>query len=118
MAQDDVERRLTTVFSADVVGYSRLMGADEEATLRTLNASGEILDGFVAAHHGRVVSSAGGSVLAEFASVIESVRCAIEVQQELAARNAPLPDGRRMVRGCARLCRLRSDLPSKRGPVR
>ena len=96
MTQDEVERRLTTVFSADVVGYSRLMGADEEATLRTLNAYREVLDGLVASHHGRVVSSAGDSVLAEFTSVIESVRCAIEVQQELGARNAPLPEGRRM----------------------
>jgi class 3 adenylate cyclase len=68
-----MERKLTAILCADVYGYSRLMGADEEATLRTLSSHRKIIDGLIERHHGRFVNSAGDSVLAEFASVVEAV---------------------------------------------
>jgi TolB-like protein/class 3 adenylate cyclase/Flp pilus assembly protein TadD len=91
-----MERKLTTILCADVHGYSRLMGDDEEATLRDLNSKRETIDFLLKKHHGRFVNSAGDSVLAEFASVVEAVNCAVEVQTEMAAANAELPPGRRM----------------------
>ncbi len=91
-----MERRLAAILAADVVGYSRLIGADEEATIRTLRAYREVIDGLVATHRGRVFGTAGDSVIAEFASPVEAVRCAAEVQQELGKRNADVPDHRRM----------------------
>ena len=96
MEQAGVRRRLAAILSADVVGYSRLMGVDEEATLGTLGGHREAMDGLIAAHHGRVVGTAGDSVLAEFASVVEAVRCAAEIQREIAARNDRVPDDRKM----------------------
>jgi TolB-like protein/Tfp pilus assembly protein PilF len=92
-----MERRLAAILAADVVGYSRLVRTDEEGTLRTLSAYREVIDGLVAEHSGRVFGSAGDSVIAEFASPVEAVRCAAEVQQELAQRNADAPEDRRMV---------------------
>ncbi len=77
-------------------GYSRLMEADEEATLATLNASREIIDGLVAEHRGRVFGSAGDSMIAEFASPVEAVRAAIDIQREIEERNAALPEDQRM----------------------
>ncbi len=91
-----MERRMAAILAADVVGYSRLMGADEEATLATLNAYREVIDRLVMDLHGRVFGSAGDSVIAEFASPVEAVRCAVEIQQEIEARNANLPEDRRM----------------------
>ncbi|MFQ5974274.1 MAG: adenylate/guanylate cyclase domain-containing protein, partial [Alphaproteobacteria bacterium] len=91
-----VERRLTTVLCADVKGYSRLMDADEEATLATLKEYRDAIGGFVERHRGRVVSTAGDSMLAEFASVVEAVQCAVEIQRELAVRNDRLSRDRRM----------------------
>jgi len=91
-----MERRLAVILAADVVGYSRLMEADEEATARTLSAYREIIDGQITGHHGRVFGSAGDSVIAEFASPVEAVRCAVEIQREIEARNADLPEDRRM----------------------
>ena len=69
-----MERKLTAILAADVVGYSRLMEADEEATVRTLSTHRAIIDALVASHHGRVFGSAGDSVIAEFASPVEAVR--------------------------------------------
>ncbi len=83
-----MERRLVAILAADVVGYSRLVHADEEGTLRTLSAYREVIDGLVAAHRGRIFGTAGDSVIAEFASPVEAVRCAAELQQELGKRNA------------------------------
>ncbi len=91
-----VHRKLTTILCADVVGYSRMMEADEVATLETLKAYREAMAGFIARHDGRVVSTSGDALLAEFASVVEAVQCAAEVQRELSARNAALGDERRM----------------------
>ncbi|MBI4765824.1 MAG: tetratricopeptide repeat protein [Deltaproteobacteria bacterium] len=96
MASDQVKRKLTTILSADVKGYSRLMGEDEELTLRTLNSHKEMMGSLIQQHQGRVVGTAGDSVLAEFASVVDAVQCAVEIQQMLRAKNAVLPETRRM----------------------
>src|ERR671911_2581184 len=82
-----IERRLAAIFAADVAGYSRLMSQDEVATLRTLTAHREIMDGLIAEHGGRIANTAGDSVLAEFPSVVDAVQCAVEVQARLAEAN-------------------------------
>jgi adenylate cyclase len=91
-----LERKLTAILCADVFGYSRLMGDDEEATLRTLSSHRKLIDSLIEQHHGRFVNSAGDSVLAEFASVVNAVQCAVEIQTTLKAENADLPPERRM----------------------
>ncbi len=91
-----MERKLTAILCADVYGYSRLMGDDEEATLRILNSHRKLIDSNIEEHHGRFVNSAGDSVLAEFASVVEAVKCAVDIQAALKAENANLPPPRRM----------------------
>ncbi len=91
-----MERKLTAILCADVFGYSRLMGEDEEATLRTLSSHRKLIDSLIEQHHGRFVNSAGDSVLAEFASVVNAVQCAVEIQTTLKAENAPLSPERRM----------------------
>src|SRR5713101_2293184 len=91
-----MERKLTAILSADVKGYSRLMGEDEEATIRTLTAYRAVIAALIRQHHGRVVDSPGDNLLAEFASVVDAVRCAVQIQQELKAKNADLPDPRKM----------------------
>jgi adenylate cyclase len=89
-------RRLAAILSADVVGYSRLMGEDEEATIRTVTAYRDVIATLVQQHCGRVVDAPGDNVLAEFASVLDAVQCAVAIQRELNARNAALPLSRRM----------------------
>ena len=79
-----MKRRLAAIFAADVEGYSRLMGADEVATPDALTARREILDGLIATHGGRIANTAGDSVLAEFGSAVDAVRCAMEAQGALA----------------------------------
>ncbi len=96
MEETGVKRKLTVILAADVAGYSRLMGADEEATLKTLGAYREIIDGLIAGHDGRIFATAGDSVVAEFASPVEAVRAAISIQEELAVLNAGLADERKM----------------------
>jgi adenylate cyclase len=91
-----LERKLTAILCADVYGYSRLMGEDEEATLRTLTSHRKLIDSQIEQHRGRFVNSAGDSVLAEFASVVEAVNCAVEIQAGLKAENASLAPERRM----------------------
>jgi TolB-like protein/class 3 adenylate cyclase len=90
----ETKRRLVAIFAADVEGYSRLMGADEVATLDTLTARREILDGLIATHGGRIANTAGDSVLAEFGSAVDAVRCAMEAQDALAEANSALPQTR------------------------
>jgi adenylate cyclase len=85
-----MERKLTAILCADVYGYSRLMGEDEEATLHTLSAYRKIIDSLIEHHRGRFVNSAGDSVLAEFTSVVEAVNCAVEIQDTLRAENQNL----------------------------
>ena len=89
-------RRLAAILSADVAGYSRLMGEDEEATVRTVTAYRDVIAALVQQHRGRVVDAPGDNVLAEFASVLDAVQCAVAIQRELNARNAALPLPRRM----------------------
>jgi class 3 adenylate cyclase len=96
MAHENVARRLVAILAADVVGYSRLMGEDEEETLKTLRAYREVIDGLVGEHDGRVFAGAGDSVMAEFPSPVQAVRCAVRIQEELERRNAGLPEARRM----------------------
>ncbi len=91
-----MQRRLATILAADIVGYSRIMEADEEATFRELQACREILDGLVAEHDGRVFGGAGDSLVAEFPSPVEAVRCAVDIQQALEAFNAGRDEERRM----------------------
>jgi len=91
-----VKRRLTCILAADAVGYSQQMGRDEEGTIRVLAAHRSIIDGIITFHGGRIISTAGDSVLAEFASVVEAVRCAVEIQEALKTRNDTLPDESRM----------------------
>jgi class 3 adenylate cyclase len=90
-------RKLTVIMSADVAGYSRLMSDDERATLETLTGYRRIIRDRIAAHSGRVVDSPGDALLAEFQSAVEAVRASIEIQGELAVRNAALPERRRML---------------------
>ena len=90
------ERKLTTILVADAAGYSRMMGEDEAATLSLLRSYRELIGGQIARHRGRVVSTSGDNVLAEFASVVNAVECAVRIQRELAERNAGLPEVRRM----------------------
>jgi class 3 adenylate cyclase len=90
-------RKLTVIMSADVAGYSRLMSDDEHATLETLTGYRKIIRERIAAHDGRVVDSPGDALLAEFQSAVEAVGASIEIQRELAERNAALPERRRML---------------------
>src|SRR5215831_12083121 len=91
-----MERRLVAIFSTDVQGYSRLMGEDEAATVRTITAYRELMATLIPQHRGRVVDAPGDNLLAEFASVVEAVQCAVAIQRELKTRNAELPLQRRM----------------------
>ena len=96
MTNEDYKRKLTAILSADVEGYSRLMGEDEDATIRTLTSYRELMATLIQKHRGRVVDSPGDNLLAEFLSVVDAVRCAVEIQEELRVRNAELPENRRM----------------------
>src|SRR5215470_9645085 len=91
------QRKLTTIFAADVQGYSRLMEADEEGTLATLKQYRDAMARLVGSHGGRIVNTWGDGVLAEFPSVVEAVRTAVDVQNELAEHNAGRPTERRML---------------------
>ncbi len=91
-----MERKLAAIFSPDVVGYSRLMGDDEEATIRTLTAYREVISSLVQHYRGRVVDAPGDNLLAEFASVVDAVRCAVDIQQSLKTKNADLLEHRQM----------------------
>jgi len=96
MADHGFNRKLTAILSADVEGYSRLMGENEYATVSTLTAYRELMTALIKKHQGRVVDSPGDNLLAEFNSVVNSVRCAVETQDELKIRNDVLPENRKM----------------------
>jgi adenylate cyclase len=91
-----MERRLAAILSADVKGYSRLMGVDEEATVRTLTTYRDTIADLVRQHRGRVVDSPGDNVLAEFPSAVGAVQAAVDIQAAIGARNDDVPPGRRM----------------------
>jgi adenylate cyclase len=96
MTDDKVKRRLTTVLCADVHGYSRLMEADEAGTLQMLRRHRTSIAGLVERHDGRIVNTWGDAVIAEFASVVEAVQCAVEIQQEFSNQELDSPDAQRM----------------------
>jgi adenylate cyclase len=96
MTTQEVKRKLTAILSADVKEYSRLMSQDEVGTIRTLDAYKNAMSEMVVEYKGRVVDSTGDNLMAEFGSVVDAVNCAVEVQRELAERNAELPYNRRM----------------------
>jgi adenylate cyclase len=97
MAEERVERRLAAILCADVVGYSRLMGADEEKTLAVLKGHRrELIDPLIDQHRGRIFKTTGDGMLIEFASVVDAVRCAVVVQQGMEDRNANLPESERI----------------------
>lgn len=96
MAPEGFKRKLSAILSADVAGYSRLMGDDEEATIRTLHACRASMATLIKQYRGRVVDATGDNLLSEFASAVDAVNCAVEIQGELAERNAELPKDRRM----------------------
>lgn len=96
MMQGRAKRKLSAILSADVKGYSRLMGEDELATVRTLGAYREMIAEVIRNYSGRVIDSPGDNVLAEFASVVDAVESSVEIQRELEAKNAELPENRRM----------------------
>jgi adenylate cyclase len=96
MAEERVERQLAAIFAADVVGYSRLMGSGDEGTLAGLKARRELIALKSKQHRGRIVNTPGDSALVEFASAVDAARCAIEIQKEMARRNAVIPENRRL----------------------
>jgi adenylate cyclase len=96
MATEDFKRKLTAIFSADVAGYSRLMAEDEMATVKTPETYREVMSTLIMQHRGRVIDSPGDNLLAEFTSVVDAVQCAVAVQKEFQARNAELPENRKM----------------------
>lgn len=96
MANEGFKRKLAAILSADVEGYSRLMDNDEEVTVRTLTAYRTAINDLVQQYRGRVVDAPGDNILAEFTSVVDAVNCAVEIQRELAERNAELPYNRKM----------------------
>ena len=97
MAEARVQRRLAAILAADVAGYSRLMGADEEGTLAALKKlRRELADPKIKEHRGRIVKTTGDGLLVEFASVVDAVRCAVEVQKEMAERNVGVPEEQRI----------------------
>ena len=96
MAEKGFKRKLTAILSADVEGYSRLMGDDEEATVRKLTAYRDVMSTLIQQHNGKVLDSPGDNILAEFVSVVDAVQCAVAVQKEINARNTELPENRKM----------------------
>jgi adenylate cyclase len=96
MTEESFKRKLTAILSADVEGYSRLMGDNEEATVRTLTAYRTAINDLVQQYRGRVVDTPGDNILAEFTSVVDAVNCAVEIQRDIAERNAELPYNRKM----------------------
>ena len=96
MNTERAKRKLSAILSADVKGYSRLMGEDEVGTVRTLKEYRELMSKLIKEYRGRVVDSPGDNVLAEFASVVDALECSIEIQRMLKGKNAALADNRKM----------------------
>jgi len=92
-----VERKLSTILASDVVGFSKMMAANEEYTLRDLSRRRQVIDGVVAEHDGKIFGSAGDSIIAEFASPVNAARCAVEMQSRMASLNEDVPDELRMM---------------------
>ena len=119
MAEARVERRLAAIMAGDIVGYSRLMGIDEEGTLRQLKAHRkELIDPKITEHRGRIVKTTGDGMLVEFASAVDAARCAVEMQRDTAAHNADvlIVDTTSLAPYAARLKSRRGDTPSANRP--
>jgi len=97
MGTEGFKRKITAIMSSDVVGYSKLMGDDEAATVQTLAVYKSVMSALIEQHRGRVIDSPGDNMLSEFASVVDAVQCAVAIQKELISRNAELPEHRRML---------------------
>jgi len=92
-----VQRRLAAILAADVAGYSRLMGSDEEGTLERLKTHRrELIDPKIREHRGRIVKTTGDGMLAEFPSVVDAMRCAVEIQRGMVDRNVEVPEDKRI----------------------
>jgi class 3 adenylate cyclase len=112
-----VERRLAAILAADIAGYSRLMGVDEEGTLRQLKAHRkELVDPKISEHRGRIVKTAGDGMLVEFVSVVDAVRCAVDIQRNMAERNAEVLAGRQLSNSHA-LLNFRKKRSTHHGPI-
>src|SRR3954471_7761734 len=97
MPEERVERRLAAIFAGDIAAYSRLMGADEEGTLSQLKAHRkELVNPKITEHHGRIVKTTGDGMLVEFVSVVDAVRCAVDIQRGMTERNTDVPTDRRI----------------------
>ena len=96
MTEERIKRKLAAILSADVKGYSRLMGDDEVSTVRTIESHRKVMTELILDHRGRVVDSPGDNLLAEFASVVDAVQCAVEIQQVLKSKNDELAENRKM----------------------
>ena len=97
MVEERVDRRLAAIFAGDVVGYSRLMGTDEEGTLRQLKTHRkELVDPKITEHRGRIVKTTGDGILVEFVSVVDAVRCAVDIQRGMHERNSDIPAEKRI----------------------
>ena len=96
MSDQGFKRKLSAILSADVKGYSRLMGDNEEATVRTIKAYRSAINDLAQQYRGRIVDSPGDNILAEFNSVVDAINCAVEIQRDLAERNAEMPYNRKM----------------------
>ena len=96
MSTDGFQRKITAIMSADVAGYSKLMGDDEAATVKTLAVYKSVMCSLIDQHRGRVIDSPGDNLLSDFASVVDAVQCAVAIQKELKSRNAELPENRKM----------------------
>ncbi|MBN1833061.1 MAG: adenylate/guanylate cyclase domain-containing protein [Deltaproteobacteria bacterium] len=97
MTEERVKRKLSAILSADVVGYSRLMGEDEVSTVRTLESYRKVMSDLIEQFRGRVVDSPGDNLLSEFSSVVDAVQCAVEIHEVIRAKNEDLPEDRRML---------------------
>ena len=96
MAESTIERKLRAILAADVEGYSRMMGEDEEGTFQALTANLESIRSIIAVHKGRIFSRPGDAVMAEFSSVVDAVKCAVELQDKIEAANADIPEDQKM----------------------
>ncbi len=96
MSEKQISRKLTAILSADAKGYSRLMGKDDVATVQTLKRSHDIMKEVIQQHQGRVIDSPGDNLLAEFASIVDAVQCALVIQEKLSHFEAEIPEDQRM----------------------
>ena len=117
MPVQPVERKLAAIFAADIAGYSRLMAHDEVGTLTRLKACRAIIDGLIASHRGRIFSTAGDSVVADFASVVDAVDCAVAVQAAIATENAALTNPASVAAAVPRCMPVLGGQPLQRCPA-